>query len=143
MVSNQIRTASTQWQGPLIGGHGKVSLDSSGSAQFAVDWSTRSGAPHGRTSPEELLAAAHSACFAMALARALAASGTPAKTLNTHADIIFQSDAHIAGIRLTVRASVPGVSTKDFVRIAQKTKRLCPVSKALAGTMTTLIAYLV
>jgi osmotically inducible protein OsmC len=137
-----IRTANAHWEGPLIGGQGTVSLDSSGLGTYDVNWPSRAEQPEGRTSPEELIAAAHSTCFSMALSHGLAGAGTPPQTVDTKAEVTFQPGEGITGVHLTVRATVPGLSAEDFERAAQDAKANCPVSKALAGTKITLDAAL-
>jgi osmotically inducible protein OsmC len=136
------RTADAHWEGPLIGGRGEVSLDSSKIGTFEVDWPSRAEKANGKTSPEELIAAAHSTCYSMALSHGLAQAGTPPETVDTKADVTFQPGEGITGIHLTVRATVPGLSAEDFQRAAQEAKENCPVSKALAGTKITLDAAL-
>jgi lipoyl-dependent peroxiredoxin len=137
------RTANAHWEGSLLEGGGKVSLDSSGLATFEVTWASRAETPNGRTSPEELIAAAHSSCYSMALAHALAQAGTPPTSIDTRADVTFQPGEGITGIHLTVRGSVPGISAEDFAAAAEDAKTGCPVSKALTGTTITLDAALV
>ncbi|WP_285493028.1 OsmC family protein [Actinomadura sp. NBRC 104425] len=137
------RTANAHWEGPLMGGRGKVSLDSSKVGAFEVTWPSRAEEPDGRTSPEELIAAAHSTCYSMALSHALAGAGTPPEKVDTRAEVTFQPGEGITGVHLTVRASVPGLSAADFEKAAQDAKAGCPVSKALAGTKITLDAALV
>ncbi|MBX6767026.1 MAG: OsmC family protein [Actinomadura rubrobrunea] len=137
------RTANAHWEGPLMGGQGTVSLDSSKVGAFEVTWPSRAEQPDGRTSPEELIAAAHSTCYSMALSHGLAGKGTPPEKIDTRAEVPFQPGEGITGIHLTVRASVPGLSAADFERAAQDAKANCPVSKALAGTKITLDAALV
>jgi osmotically inducible protein OsmC len=137
------RTANAHWEGSLLEGGGKVSLDSSGLATFEVTWASRAETPNGRTSPEELIAAAHSSCYSMALAHALAQAGTPPTSIDTRADVTFQPGEGITGIHLTVRGSVPGISAEDFSAAAEGAKTGCPVSKALTGTTITLDAALV
>src|SRR5882757_2807031 len=102
-----IRTANAHWEGPLIGGQGKVSLDSSKIGTFDVDWPSRAEKANGKTSPEELIAAAHSTCYSMALSHGLAQAGTPPEAVDTKADVTFQPGEGITGIHLTVRAQVP------------------------------------
>ena len=136
------RTATTHWEGSLLDGVGRVDLASSGLGSYDVTWASRAEEPEGRTSPEELIAAAHSACFSMALSHALAQAGTPPSDLETTADVTFQPGEGITGVHLTVRGSVPGVSADDFVRAAEDAKANCPVSKALSGTAITLDAGL-
>ncbi|GLW62844.1 peroxiredoxin [Actinomadura rubrobrunea] len=126
-----------------MGGQGTVSLDSSKVGAFEVTWPSRAEQPDGRTSPEELIAAAHSTCYSMALSHGLAGKGTPPEKIDTRAEVTFQPGEGITGIHLTVRASVPGLSAADFERAAQDAKANCPVSKALAGTKITLDAALV
>ncbi|ACY97529.1 MULTISPECIES: OsmC family protein [Thermomonospora] len=138
-----IRTANAHWEGPLMGGQGTVSLDSSGLGTFEVTWPSRAEKPDGRTSPEELIAAAHSTCFSMALSHGLAGAGTPPESIDTRADVTFQPGEGITGIHLTVRAKVPGLSAEEFQRAAETAKANCPVSKALAGTGITLDATLI
>jgi osmotically inducible protein OsmC len=136
------RIANAHWEGPLMGGQGNVSLDSSNAGSFEVTWPSRAEEPAGRTSPEELIAAAHSTCYSMALSHGLAGAGTPPEKVDTKADVTFQPGEGITGIHLTVRASVPGISAADFEQAAQTAKENCPVSKALAGTKITLDAAL-
>jgi lipoyl-dependent peroxiredoxin len=137
------RTATTQWKGALLDGSGVVSLDTSGVGTFDVTWASRAETANGKTSPEELIAAAHSACFSMALSHALAGAGTPPQSLETKADVTFQPGEGITGIVLSVRGQVPGLSAEDFQQAAETAKANCPVSKALAGTTITLNAELV
>ena len=136
------RTANAHWEGSLTEGKGRVSLDSSGLGSYDVTWASRAEDPNGRTSPEELIAAAHSSCFSMALSGALARAGTPPTALDTRADVAFQPGTGITGILLTVRGEVPGVSGEEFTAAAEDAKQNCPVSKALTGTTITLDAAL-
>ena len=137
------RSATTTWHGSLLEGSGRVELESSGLCGFDVTWASRAETPEGRTSPEELIGAAHSSCFSMALSSALAKAGTPADTLETTAEVTFQPGEGITGIHLTVRASIPGISAEDFAAAAEDAKKNCPVSQALTGTTITLDATLV
>ena len=123
-------------------GAGQVGLDSSGLGTFDVTWPSRAEEPNGRTSPEELIAAAHAACFSMALSHALAQAGNTAERLETSARVTFQPGEGITGVHLAVRGTVPGVSSEDFAKAADGAKANCPVSKALAGTAITLDARL-
>ncbi|MFG6191172.1 OsmC family protein [Nonomuraea sp. JJY05] len=136
------RTATTQWKGNLINGSGTVSLDTSGVGTFEVSWPSRSQEAGGKTSPEELIAAAHSSCFSMALSHGLAGAGTPPESLETSADVTFQPGEGITGIVLTVKGRVPGISAEQFAEAAETAKANCPVSKALTGTLITLDAEL-
>lgn len=136
------RTAKAHWEGTLFEGAGTVNLESSGLGSFDVSWPARAEEPSGRTSPEELIAAAHSSCFSMALSKALADAGTPAQSLDTQADVSFQPGEGITGIKLTVRGKVDGASADDFAKAAEGAKAGCPVSQALTGTTITLDAAL-
>jgi osmotically inducible protein OsmC len=136
------RIAHTAWEGDLLKGKGTVTMDSSSIGSFPVTWASRSEQPNGLTSPEELIAGAHSACFSMALSYGLAQAGTPPQTLDTRADVTFQPGEGITGIHLTVTGDVPGLDEAGFVAAAEDAKANCPVSKALAGTTITLTAKL-
>ncbi|WP_043633970.1 OsmC family protein [Nonomuraea candida] len=136
------RTATTQWKGALLDGSGTVSLDTSGVGTFEVSWPSRAEAANGKTSPEELIAAAHSSCFSMALSHGLAGAGTPPESIQTSADVTFQPGEGITGIALTVKAQVPNITAEQFQQAAENAKANCPVSKALAGTTITLKAEL-
>ncbi|MFH8882809.1 OsmC family protein [Streptomyces californicus] len=136
------RQAHTVWEGNLIEGKGVVSLDSSGIGEYPVSWPARSEQANGRTSPEELIAAAHSSCFSMALSHGLAGAGTPPTKLETKADVTFQPGTGITGIHLTVQGTVPGLDEDAFVKAAEDAKANCPVSQALSGTTITLSASL-
>jgi osmotically inducible protein OsmC len=136
------RTATTHWEGSLFEGAGQVTLDSSGLGTYDVTWAARTEQPGGRTSPEELIAAAHSSCFSMAFSNGLAKAGTPPASLQTRADVTFQPGEGITGIKLTVRGEVPGMSAEDFLAAAEEAKEGCPVSQALKGTTITLDAAL-
>ena len=137
------RTANAHWEGALLDGSGTVSLDSSGIGSYPVSWPSRAEAANGKTSPEELIAAAHSTCYSMALSHGLAGAGTPPTTVDTKADVTFQPGEGITGIHLTVRASIPGLSAEAFAAAAEDAKKNCPVSQALTGTTITLDATLV
>lgn len=136
------RTANAHWEGSLSEGSGNVSLDSSGLGKFDVTWASRAEAPEGKTSPEELIAAAHSTCFSMALSHALAGADTPPQEVNTTADVDFVAGTGITEIRLTVRARVEGIDNDAFVAAADDARKNCPVSQALTGTTVTLDAAL-
>ncbi|MCX4844450.1 OsmC family protein [Streptomyces sp. NBC_00893] len=137
------RQAHTVWEGNLIEGKGVVTFDSSGIGEFDVSWPSRAEQPNGKTSPEELIAAAHSSCFSMALSHGLTSAGTPPVQLTTTADVTLQPGTGITGIHLTVRGDVPGVDEAGFVKAAEDAKANCPVSQALTGTTITLSASLV
>ena len=136
------RNASTHWEGTLFEGAGKVTLDSSGTGTFDVSWASRAEDANGKTSPEELIAAAHSSCFSMALSNGLAKAGTPATSLDTSAAVDFVPGTGITEIRLTVKGVVEGISSEDFVAAATAAKEGCPVSQALAAVPIKLEASL-
>jgi len=134
--------ATTLWFGDLTSGSGTTSLDSSDAAEFPVTWAARSEGVTGKTNPEELLGAAHSACFSMAFSNALASHGTPPESLQVTAAVTFEPGTGITGSHLLVSAKVPGISPDDFQRLAGEAKSGCPVSQALAGITITLEASL-
>ncbi|MEV6653592.1 OsmC family peroxiredoxin [Streptomyces sp. NPDC051219] len=136
------RNAHTEWEGDLLKGLGEVTLDSSGVGHFPVTWVSRAEEPRGKTSPEELIAAAHSSCFSMALANALTKAGNPPTLLTTKAAVTFEPGTGITGIHLTVEGQVPGVDEAAFKAAAEDAKANCPVSQALTGTTITLSSTL-
>jgi osmotically inducible protein OsmC len=136
------RSADAHWEGSLDEGAGTVALSTTGLATFDVTWAARSQDATDKTSPEELLAAAHAACFSMALSGRLAKAGAPPEALDTRADVTFQPGEGITGIVLTVRAHAHGVSDEEFLALAEDAKLNCPVSQALKGTTITLDAAL-
>ena len=137
-----VRQAKTHWEGSLRDGAGKVTLESSGLGTFDVSWPSRAEEPNGKTSPEELIAAAHSSCFSMALSGALAKADTPPTSLDVRADVTFQPGEGITGIHLTVVGSVEGIDEGTFGKAAEEAKENCPVSQALTGTTITVEASL-
>jgi osmotically inducible protein OsmC len=129
------RTAHVTWSGSLLDGGGTIERVGSGAfGPLDVTWAARSEEQSGgRTSPEELIAAAHAACFSMALSHGLAQAGTPAERLETSAVVTFVPGTGITRVALTVRGSVPGVDAASFAEAAEAARAGCPVSKALAG----------
>jgi len=135
--------ATTVWHGDLLTGSGNTKLDSSGLAEFPVSWKARSEGVSGRTNPEELIGAAHSACFSMALSGALKRAGYTADSLQVTAAVTFDpAGGAIAGSHLLVSANIPGIAEDEFQQIAEGAKQNCPVSKALAGIPITMEASL-
>jgi osmotically inducible protein OsmC len=134
-----IRRAEASWSGALATGSGEVSAISSGAfSGLPVTWASRTETSDGRTSPEELVAAAHAACFSMALSGALARAGTPPEHLDVSAEVTFdklEAGWRVVSSALTVRGRVPGMSAADFEAAAQATKDGCPISVALAGNV--------
>jgi osmotically inducible protein OsmC len=129
------RSASVTWSGDLQGGSGTI--DEVGSGAFGpldVSWAARSEeASGGKTSPEELIAAAHASCFSMALASGLAKAGSPPERLSTSATVTFVPGTGITKSALSVRAVVPGMDPAAFAEAAEAARVGCPVSQALAG----------
>jgi osmotically inducible protein OsmC len=128
------RTANVTWRGTLMEGEGTIeSVQSGAFGPLDVTWASRTEEPDGRTSPEELIAAAHAACFSMALSHGLAQAGTPADHLETSATVTFVPGTGITRSALSVRGSVPGIDEGTFREAAEGAKENCPVSKALAA----------
>ena len=129
------RSAQVTWTGDLMSGSGEIHEAPSGAfGPLLVTWASRAEPDHGgKTSPEELIAAAHASCFAMALSHGLAQAGTPPDELNTSATVTFQPGEGITKIALTVEGRVPGIDESAFLEAAEGAKANCPVSKALAG----------
>ncbi|WP_199425309.1 OsmC family peroxiredoxin [Actinotalea solisilvae] len=141
------RTARTAWNGSLADGGGQVELTSSKVGTFDVSWPRRvSEDAASVTSPEELIAAAHSSCFAMQFSALLGEAGGTVHSLEVTADVGFGPDPaggfHLTGIALTVRGEVDGVDAATFEKTAEDAKASCPVSKALTGVAITLDAAL-
>ena len=128
------RQASVVWQGDLINGSGTIAKVPSGAfGPLDVSWAARAEEPNGKTSPEELIAAAWASCFAMALSLGLAKAGNPPEKLETSATVTFQPGEGIIKGALTVRGTVPSLDEAAFVAAANDAKQNCPVSQALAG----------
>ena len=135
------RNASAHWEGSLMEGAGRVTLDSSGLGTYDVTWPSRAEEANGKTSPEELIAAAHSTCFSMALSHGLAQAGTPATSIDTTAAVTFQPGTGITGVALTVAGVVPGLTAEQFDEAAQAAKAGCPVSQALSVPITLEVTF--
>jgi osmotically inducible protein OsmC len=131
------RTASVSWTGSLMEGAGTIESTGSGTlANLPVTWASRSEpSESGRTSPEELIAAAHASCFSMALSHALAQQGSAPERLDVKATSTFVPGTGITQMRLDLRGRVPGVDEAQFKQAAAEAKENCPVSKALAGNV--------
>jgi lipoyl-dependent peroxiredoxin len=139
------RDATTHWTGGLRDGKGHVTLDSSNLGEFEVSFPTRFEAPDGKTSPEELIAAAHSACLAMNLSGVLGSEGITADSIDVSSEVTLSvgaGGAEISGIEVTLRAAIPGLDPAKFAELAEKAEQTCPVSKALAATKITYDAAL-
>ena len=128
------RKAEVVWQGDLMNGGGTIESVTSGAfGPLDVSWASRSEEPNGKTSHEELIAAAWASCFSMALSAGLAKAGTPPEKLEVSATVTLQPGEGITKGALTVRGTVPGIDGDAFIEAAEGAKQNCPVSKALAG----------
>jgi lipoyl-dependent peroxiredoxin len=128
------RKADVTWQGDLMSGSGRINTTTSGAfGGLDVSWAARTEEPGGKTSPEELIAAAHASCFSMALSHGLAQEGHAPEQLNTSATVTFQPGEGITKIMFDVAGRVPGLDEEGFRRAAENAKENCPVSKALAS----------
>jgi len=141
------RTARTAWNGTLEAGSGQVELSSSKVGTYDVSFPKRAAEDAGgTTSPEELIAAAHSSCFAMQLSALIGEAGGTPDSLEVTADVSLGPDSaggfRLTGIKLTVRGEVTGLDADGFAQAAQAAKETCPVSKALTGVEITLDASL-
>jgi osmotically inducible protein OsmC len=128
------RKAEVVWEGDLIHGSGTIGTVTSGAfSNLDVTWAARSEDPDGKTSPEELIAAAWAACFSMALSNVLAKAGHAPGRLETSATVTFQPGEGIVKGALAVRGTVPGLDEAGFIEAAEDAKKNCPVSQALSG----------
>lgn len=144
MPRTVVSTASTAWKGDLISGSGSTTLETSKLGTLDLSWKARAEeSEQGTTSPEELLGAAHAACYSMQFSNLLAENGTPPTSVDTTAAVSFNiGEGGITGIELSVTASIDGIEDADFQRLADEAKSSCPVSKALTGVDITLTATL-
>jgi osmotically inducible protein OsmC len=139
------RRASTEWEGDLAHGSGTVKVDSGAFDAFPVTWASRTERSDGKTSPEELVAAAHASCFSMALAHGLAQAGhTPEHlTVSAHVTLDERDGAPtVTSSELTVSGRVPGIDQSAFTQAAAEAGQNCPISRALAGVEITVNATL-
>jgi osmotically inducible protein OsmC len=131
-----IRRATATWQGDLLSGSGTVGADTSGAfGPLPVTWASRTESPDGRTSPEELVAAAHAACYAMAFSNVLAKAGNAPRRLDVSATVTFEkleAGWRIVSSALSVRGDVPGIEANRFTELAEDAKEGCPISNALS-----------
>ena len=139
------RSASTDWEGDLAHGSGRVTLDSGALDAFDVTWASRTQRSEGRTSPEELIAAAHASCFSMALSHGLTEAGHAPERLNVSARVTLDERdgaPTVTTSELTVTGRVPGIDQTAFEQAAAEAGKNCPVSRALAGVDITVNATL-
>jgi osmotically inducible protein OsmC len=134
-----IRRADATWIGSLVEGSGTVSASSSAAfSDLPVSWASRTEESNGRTSPEELVAAAHAACYSMAFSGGLARNGTPAERLDVRGTVTFVRGAAagtVASSALPVRGRVPGIDGATFERLADEARDGCPISRAIKGNV--------
>jgi len=130
------RRAEVTWRGELLSGAGTITAVGSGAfGPLDVSWPSRAEMPDGKTSPEELIAAAHASCYCMALSNGLAGAGTPPDELRASATVTFVPGTGITSSALTVVGKVPGVDAAGFAQAAEAAKDNCPVSQALSGNV--------
>ena len=130
------RRAAVTWSGDLLSGSGTITEVTSGAfGPLDVSWPSRTEEPNGRTSPEELIAAAHASCYCMGLSHGLAEAGTPPDELSATATVTFVPGTGITKSVLTVVGRVPGLDEAGFIAAAQAAKDGCPVSQALKGNV--------
>jgi osmotically inducible protein OsmC len=138
------RTAEAVWEGSLAEGEGAVTLTSSGAAgPLPVTWASRTARSEGKTSPEELVAAAHASCYCMALSGILGEAGTPPERLEASATVTFaqvEGGFKVASSALTVKGTVPGMDAATFKDAANKAKDGCPISGALMNNVEITVA---
>ena len=130
-----ISRADALWVGDLASGHGQVKVASGTFDEFPVTWAHRADRTQGGTSPEELLAAAHAACYSMALSNGLAKAGHEPERLNTTAEVEFVPGTGITSVTLTVKGHIHGIDPDEFQKLAEAAKDGCPVSQALKGNV--------
>jgi lipoyl-dependent peroxiredoxin len=135
----EVRTANVTWSGDLVSGSGMITYVTSGVfSRLPISWASRTSAHNGKTSPEELLAAAHASCFSMAFSARLGKNGTPAENLDVRAEVTFdqlESGWKVAASKLIVKGTVPGIDKATFERLADDAKENCPISVALHGNV--------
>lgn len=130
--------ASVRWDGTLGAGSGSVTLGEGAASALPVSWASRTGHARGKTSPEELLAAAHASCYAMAFSHILEERGTPPQQLSVAADCTFEQVADgfkVSRMALAVEGTVQGITDEQFADAARAAEAFCPVSNALRGNV--------
>ena len=130
-----VSRADAVWEGDLASGKGRVKVASGTFDEFPVTWASRAERTHGGTSPEELLAAAHAACFSMAFANGLSKAGHHPERLNTTAEVEFVPGPGITTITISVRGHIHGIDAGEFQKLAEAAKAGCPISQALKGNV--------
>ena len=135
----EVRTANVLWNGDLVNGSGMITYVSSGVfSRLPISWAARTSEHNGKTSPEELLAAAHASCFSMAFSARLGKNGTPATALEVRAEVTFdqaEGGWKVSTSALKVRGTVPGIDKATFEKLADDAKDNCPISAAIRGNV--------
>jgi osmotically inducible protein OsmC len=135
-VATAERRAEVVWEGNLFQGNGKFTIGSGATGELPVTWASRTERPDGKTSPEELIAAAHGSCFAMALSNVLDQEGTPPERLEISAVCTFDVDeVKVSSSTLDIRGRVPGIDAEGFQSAVEQANQGCPVSNALRGNV--------
>ena len=133
------RQAHTLWEGPLMGGKGDTEFASSGIGRFPVTWAARTESPGGKTSPEEMLAAAHATCYAMAFSNVLAQAGNAPERLHVTSTVSFEPKVGggfaVTRSDLEVNGRVPGLDQNGFQQAAEEAEKGCPISNAIRGNL--------
>jgi lipoyl-dependent peroxiredoxin len=130
------RSASTTWEGSLARGKGTLSLKSGATDDLEVTWASRTERSDGKTSPEELIAAAHASCFSMALSHELSEAGHEPDRLEVSSTVTLDEvdgAPTVTTSKITVRGRVPGIDQEEFEKAAQGAAENCPISRALGG----------
>lgn len=131
-MSQAERRAHVEWEGNLPSGRGTFTVGSGALEDFPVTWASRVERPDGKTSPEELLAAAHASCYAMALSHTLASMGADIDGITVEAVAVLDADLlRITRVDLNIRGTVLGLSQKQFQSVAEEAERVCPISNAI------------
>ena len=130
-----ISRADAVWEGDLANGRGRVKVASGTFSEFPVTWGSRADRGKGGTSPEELIAAAHAACYSMAFSNGLSKAGHQPERLNTTAEVEFVPGTGITTITLTVKGHIHGIDEGTFRKLAEEAKEGCPVSQAVKGNV--------
>src|SRR5712692_2054158 len=131
-----VSRADVVWEGDLGSGNGRVKVASGVFEEFPVTWAARAERQHGKTSPEELLAAAHASCYSMAFSNGLSKAGHKVERLSTSAEVEFVPGTGITTITLTTVGHIHGIDAAEFQKQAEAAKEGCPISQALHGNVT-------
>ena len=130
------RKALVEWEGNLPSGRGTFTVGSGAMEDFPVTWASRVDRPDGKTSPEELLAAAHASCYAMALSHTLAGRGALIEQVTVEAVAALDDELlRITSVNLDIRGSIEGLSEEEFRLVAEEAERTCPISNAVRGNI--------